>query len=110
LLDDDVAAVEGRITDALLPLTRAWGAGRTLVPPPPYVRRHVVEHAAAGGVLDGRLLAESFLPDNTAVATAYGGRGFTSCARYDELPCEGPNADWRSGFDRVGAGVVRGSR
>lgn len=41
--------------------------GRTLVPPPPYVRRHVVEHAAVGGVLDGRLLLESFLPDNIAV-------------------------------------------
>ena len=33
-----------------------------LLPPPDYVRRHLVEHAAAGGVLDERLLTPTFLP------------------------------------------------
>ncbi|MGH3807874.1 MAG: hypothetical protein ACRDRU_14875, partial [Pseudonocardiaceae bacterium] len=30
--------------------------------PPPYVRRHVVEHASAGGCLDDRFLSREFLP------------------------------------------------
>ncbi len=57
-----MAAVEARIAEGLLPLTRAKRVGHALLPPPAYVRRYAVEHAAAGGVLDHRLLSSSFLP------------------------------------------------
>src|SRR4051794_17856120 len=59
---EDVAGVEARIAEALLPLTAPQRVGSTVLPPPPYVRRHLVEHAAAGEVLDDRVLFEAFLP------------------------------------------------
>ena len=59
---EDVAEVEARIAEALLPLIAPQRVGSALLPPPAYVRRHLVEHAAAGGVLDDRVLSETFLP------------------------------------------------
>ncbi|MFI7118819.1 AAA family ATPase [Amycolatopsis sp. NPDC049868] len=52
---DPPAAAEARIAAALADL---MGPGT----PPTYVRRHIVEHAAAGGVLDDRFLKPDFLP------------------------------------------------
>lgn len=59
---DDQAAVEARIAESLLPLARARLRGGEVDGPPPYVRRHVVEHASAGGCLDDRFLSREFLP------------------------------------------------
>ncbi|WP_410597348.1 hypothetical protein [Amycolatopsis sp. lyj-23] len=53
--DDSMSAVEARIAIALADLL-------TPGTPPAYVRRHIVEHAAAGGVLDDRFLDPAFLP------------------------------------------------
>ncbi|MDN0193658.1 WD40 repeat domain-containing protein [Streptomyces sp. S.PNR 29] len=52
-------AVEARIAAELARLT---GPGEPGAAPPAYVRRHAVEHAAAGGVLDERFLSWEFLP------------------------------------------------
>ncbi len=62
LQSDESVAVEARIAESLLPLTRVREVGGQVLPPAPYVRRHAVEHAAAGGVLDGRYLSAGFLP------------------------------------------------
>ncbi len=60
--DDDQASVEARIAESLVPLTRVRRRGGGMDEPPPYVRRHVVEHAWAGGCLDDRFLSPEFLP------------------------------------------------
>ena len=55
-------STESRILDALRPLLgprRISGVSRT---PPPYLRRHALEHAVAGGVLDSLLQNDEFLP------------------------------------------------
>ena len=57
-MHSEVGDVEARIAEALLPLTRPRSASG----PAAYVRRHLVEHAAAGDVLDGRILNGGFLP------------------------------------------------
>ena len=54
--------VEARIAEALLPLTALHRVGSAVLPPHSYVRRHLVEHAAAGGVRADRVLSEAFLP------------------------------------------------
>ncbi|WP_217554029.1 AAA family ATPase [Streptomyces sp. GbtcB6] len=36
------------------------------VPPHPYLRRHLIQHAAAGGVLNDRVIKEKFLPYETS--------------------------------------------
>jgi hypothetical protein len=59
---DDVAAIEARIAEELLRLTRPRRVGNQVLPPPSYVCRHAVEHAAEGQVLDDRLLSAEFLP------------------------------------------------
>jgi hypothetical protein len=43
---DELRAVERRITRELSRLTDPRRVGGHLVPPPPYVRRHLAEHAA----------------------------------------------------------------
>jgi len=61
-LDDataDSRAVEARIATALAALVPADG------PPDPYVRRHLIAHAALGGVLDDETVPERFLPWET---------------------------------------------
>ncbi|HEX6075961.1 MAG TPA: hypothetical protein VFZ32_11950, partial [Micromonosporaceae bacterium] len=59
---DEIAEVEARITGELTRLIEPGRmAGRPTLPPA-YVRRHLVEHAAAGGVLDERILTADFLP------------------------------------------------
>ncbi|QIY54459.1 hypothetical protein HEP86_07985 [Streptomyces sp. RPA4-5] len=60
--EDECRAVEGRITDALSRLARPRQVAGDLVAPPAYVRRHVVEHAAAAGNVDGALISPDFLP------------------------------------------------
>ena len=58
---DPIAEFEARIAEALAPRrTRARTWGGPLVPE--YVRRHLVEHAAAGEVLTPEIVPESFLP------------------------------------------------
>jgi hypothetical protein len=59
---DEVAAAEARIAGELLRLTRLRRVAGRVLPPPPYVRRHEVEHAAAGHVLDESFLSAEFLP------------------------------------------------
>ena len=57
----NVAEVEARIADELARLIQPERlAGRRA--PSAYVRRHLVEHAVAGGVLDQRILSVDFLP------------------------------------------------
>ncbi|ANN15684.1 hypothetical protein SD37_08450 [Amycolatopsis orientalis] len=79
---DSRPAVEARITRALDDL-------RTQGSPPPYVRRHLVEHAAGGGVLDGTILTEDFLP-------------YVDVARLSSVTARGPKPEspllrhWRS--------------
>ena len=58
----EVRAVEVRIARELARLVDPQRLGAQLVPPVPYIRRHAVEHAAAGGVLDERFLTPEFLP------------------------------------------------
>lgn len=60
--EDECRAVEGRITDALSRLARPRQVAGDLVSPPAYVRRHAVEHAAAAGEVDARLISLDFLP------------------------------------------------
>ncbi len=59
---DETVAVEARIAEELLRLTRGRRAGSQVLPPAPYVRRYAVEHAAAGQMLDERYLSAEFLP------------------------------------------------
>jgi hypothetical protein len=59
---DATVAVEARIAEELLRLTRGRRVGSQVVPPAPYLRRHAVEHAAAGQILDERYLSAEFLP------------------------------------------------
>jgi hypothetical protein len=54
---DETVAVEARIAEELLRLTRCRRVGSQVVFPAPYVRRHAVEHAAAGQMLDERYLS-----------------------------------------------------
>lgn len=86
-MDEDVAEVEARLARALLPLTSYQRVGSALLPPPAYVRRHFVEHAAAGGVLDDRVLSETFLP---FVDAARLGPGGTVPPSFDLLPTPEP--------------------
>lgn len=60
--EDDVEAVEARIAEELrsLAAVRPTVAGDQA--PPPYVRRHLAEHALAGGVFDEQHLPIAFLP------------------------------------------------
>ncbi|GHD18826.1 hypothetical protein GCM10010313_49270 [Streptomyces violarus] len=60
--EEEGRAVEGRIADALSRLARTRRVAGAPVPPPAYVRRHAVEHAAAAGDLDQRLITPDFLP------------------------------------------------
>lgn len=59
---DETVAVEARIAEELLRLTRVRRVDSQVVPPVPYVRRHAVEHAAADQMLDERYLSSEFLP------------------------------------------------
>lgn len=43
-------------------LTRPRRVAGQVLPPPPYIRRHTIEHAAAGHVLDEDFLSAEFLP------------------------------------------------
>ena len=72
--DAELRLVEARITRALTqPAIPRPETGRTAAPLP-YLRRHLVDHAAAGGVLDERVLDVEFLPyadaDRLRVAAA----------------------------------------
>ncbi|MFC3383642.1 WD40 repeat domain-containing protein [Couchioplanes azureus] len=58
----DVVMVEARIARELTRLADVPVTVDCDRPPPPYVRRHLAEHAAAGGVLDDRTIPEAFLP------------------------------------------------
>ncbi|KUJ68503.1 hypothetical protein ACZ90_18105 [Streptomyces albus subsp. albus] len=60
--DDECRAVEGRIAEALSRLARPRQVAGDLVAPPAYVRRHAVEHAAAAGNVDAKLISPDFLP------------------------------------------------
>jgi hypothetical protein len=58
----ELREAEARITRALIdPATPRPRNGATL-PPMPYLRRHLVDHAAAGKALDSRVLTPGFLP------------------------------------------------
>ncbi|WP_433685415.1 hypothetical protein [Nocardia sp. CA-119907] len=59
---DDRVAAEARIAHALTPLARVREYDGHPVPPPAYVRRHLVEHAHAGRVLDDHTIPAQFLP------------------------------------------------
>jgi WD40 repeat protein len=58
---ESIAEVEAKIAEALIPRR---SRSRTLagVPAAAYVRRHLVEHAAAGGMLDQETVPDWFLP------------------------------------------------
>ncbi|HEV3172480.1 MAG TPA: hypothetical protein VGZ32_19195 [Actinocrinis sp.] len=58
---EPIAEVEARIATVLKP-ERRWSRTGTGVPLPEYVRRHLVEHAAAGGALDRETVPDWFLP------------------------------------------------
>ena len=58
---DETVAVEARIAEELLRLTRVRRVGGQVLPPAPYMRRHTVEHAAAGQMLDERYLSAGVL-------------------------------------------------
>ncbi|MEU1257730.1 WD40 repeat domain-containing protein [Streptomyces chartreusis] len=60
--EQECRTVEGRIADALSRLARSRRVAGDPVPPPAYVRRHAVEHAAAAGGVDGQLISSDFLP------------------------------------------------
>ncbi|WP_433041857.1 WD40 repeat domain-containing protein [Dactylosporangium sp. CS-033363] len=53
---DPIRVVEARIVRELLPLAERRPG------PPPYIRRHLIEHAAVAGSLDSKVLAPEFLP------------------------------------------------
>lgn len=57
-----IRRVEEKIATSMRSLTAPQRMLGLLVPPPPYVRRHLVEHARAGGVLTGDLISTRFLP------------------------------------------------
>jgi hypothetical protein len=59
---DDLRAVEQRIARELARLSAVRTIGGQLVPPSAYVRRHLAEHAHAGGVLNEEVLSPQFLP------------------------------------------------
>jgi len=59
---DEIRGVQRRIARELRRLTDARYISGQMVPPPPYVRRHLVEHAHAGGVLDNHTVPDQFLP------------------------------------------------
>ncbi len=59
---DDLRGVEQRIARELARLTEVRSLGGQLVGPPAYVRRHLAEHAAAGGILNEDILPPQFLP------------------------------------------------
>lgn len=61
-MDDPVAAVEARIATELQRVSGARRAGLQVVPPAPYLRRHLAEHAAAGDVLGADVLRPDFVP------------------------------------------------
>jgi WD40 repeat protein len=54
--------VEGIIAQALRRLTPIRVIGGTRLPPTPYVRRHLADHAHAAGMLTRNVLSDSFLP------------------------------------------------
>ena len=60
--DDDSVAIEARIVGALRTLAEPRSIDGQQFPPPSYVRRHLVEHAHAGGVLNDETLPIPFLP------------------------------------------------
>ena len=59
---DEIRGVQRRIARELRRLTDARYISGQVVPPPPYVRRHLAEHAHAGGVLDNHTVPDQFLP------------------------------------------------
>jgi hypothetical protein len=72
--------VEARISAELFRLAQPHRVASRVVPPPAYVRRHLVEHAAAGAVLDEEVLSAAFLPyvdagRLRAISTSPGVRG-----------------------------------
>jgi hypothetical protein len=58
---DDLRAVERRIARELARLRAVRTISGQLVGPPAYVRRHLTEHAHAGGVLNEGVLPPQFL-------------------------------------------------
>ncbi len=58
----DCRNVEARIAGELARLALPRRVAGRLIPPAPYVRRHAIEHAAAGGVLDSQFISLDFLP------------------------------------------------
>jgi WD40 repeat protein len=60
--EDEIFAVEARITLGLHSLAVVRATVACDRPPPPYVRRHFAEHALAGGLLDKQNLPDAFLP------------------------------------------------
>lgn len=59
---DDLREVERRIARELARLSAVRPIGGQLVLPPAYVRRHLAEHAHAGGILNEDVLLPQFLP------------------------------------------------
>ncbi|WP_159044319.1 AAA family ATPase [Streptomyces sp. NRRL B-24085] len=61
-------ASAARVREAHRQLAGAFSALQEMktVPPHPYLRRHLVQHAAAGGVLNDQIITEKFLPYETS--------------------------------------------
>ncbi|MGW3122001.1 AAA family ATPase [Streptomyces sp. NPDC001107] len=73
LLDADATPVRSEVSTADVrqahrQLAHAFSALQQAkdVPPHPYLRRHLIQHAAAGGVLNDRVITERFLPYETS--------------------------------------------
>ena len=58
----DIRVVEARIARELARLTDVSAPDERDRTPPAYVRRHLVEHAAAGGILTSRIVPDPFVP------------------------------------------------
>jgi len=59
---EGIRATEEQIAYALRSLTKPQRTAELYAAPPPYVRRHLVEHAQAGGVLTEDVVSIAFLP------------------------------------------------
>ena len=93
----EIRAVEARIAIEMARLVDPRRLRAQVVPPPPYVRRHVVEHAAAGEVLDDRFLTAEFLP-------------FVDAARLRPLHVPGDDRQRRPDARRKLEGLLRAWR
>ena len=62
LIEEELRWAEARIAEALVPRAQPTAKDGRHREPAPYLRRHLVEHAAAGHVLDGTTITDAFLP------------------------------------------------